>query len=70
MTLTRLAWLDSGPYSMQGTIPTVTYSKTYAVTSLELDAGSLHYEYYMPDNPTGGNHDGHVDTAVTIPMPG
>lgn len=69
VTRTRLAWrLDGGEYALQGTIPTVTYSDTYQVTSLSLDSTALYYEYYMPDNPAGGSHDGHIDTAVSIPL--
>lgn len=68
VTRTRLAWLDGGEYALQGTVPTVTYSDTYQVTSLSLDGTALYYEYYMPDNPAGGSHDGHIDTAVTIPL--
>lgn len=68
VTLTRLAWLDGGGSNLQGATPTVTYSETYALTELRLADESLYYSYYMPDNPAGTNHDGHVDTDVSIPL--
>ena len=40
----------------------VSYTDTYAVTSLTLDGGRLTYVYDMPDNPPGTDHDGHIDT--------
>lgn len=40
----------------------MSYTDTYAVTSLTLDGGRLTYVYDMPDNPPGTDHDGHIDT--------
>ena len=54
VTRTRAAWRD-GAFS-------VSYTDTYAVTSLTLDGGRLTYVYDMPDNPPGTDHDGHIDT--------
>ena len=54
VTRTRVAWRD-GAFS-------VSYTDTYAVTSLTLDGGRLTYVYDMPDNPPGTDHDGHIDT--------
>lgn len=68
VTRTRLAWLSDGPMSLQGTIPTVTYSDTYEITELSLSDGALYYAYDMPDNPPGSNHDGHIDTEVTLSL--
>lgn len=68
VTRTRLAWQDGGEYALQGTVPTVTYSDTYQVTGLSMDGTMLYYEYYMPDNPAGGSHDGHIDTTISIPL--
>lgn len=58
VTRTRVAWRD-GAFS-------VSYTDTYAVTSLTLDGGRLTYVYDMPDNPPGTNHDGHIDTQKTF----
>ena len=58
VTRTRVAWRD-GALS-------VSYTDTYAVTSLTLDGGRLTYVYDMPDNPPGTNHDGHIDTQETF----
>ena len=58
VTRTRVAWRD-GAFS-------VSYTDTYAVTSLTLDGGRLTYIYDMPDNPPGTNHDGHIDTQKTF----
>lgn len=66
VTRTRLAWLSDDAMPLQGTIPTVTYSDTYEITELCLSDGSLYYAYDMPDNPPGSNHDGHIDTEVTL----
>ena len=54
VTRTRVVWRD-GAFS-------VSYTDTYAVTSLTLDGGRLTYVYDMPDNPPGTDHDGHIDT--------
>ena len=53
-TRAGVAWRD-GAFS-------VSYTDTYAVTSLTLDGGRLTYVYDMPDNPPGTDHDGHIDT--------
>lgn len=58
VTRTRVAWRD-GAFS-------VSYTDTYAVTSLTLDGGRLTYVYDMPDNPPGTDHDGHIDTQETF----
>lgn len=58
VTRTRAAWRD-GAFS-------VSYTDTYAVTSLTLDGGRLTYVYDMPDNPPGTDHDGHIDTQKTF----
>ncbi len=68
VTRTRLAWLSDGSIPLQGTIPTVTYSDTYKITELSLSDGILYYAYDMPDNPPGSNHDGHIDTEVTLSL--
>lgn len=68
VTRTRLAWLSGGPFLLPGTVPTITYSDTYTVTDIGLSGGRFYYEYDMPDNPEGGNHDGHIDTEVIIPV--
>ena len=61
LTLTRLTWA--------GEEPVVTYSSTYGMTRLALSAdGCISYDYDFPDNPAGGNHDGHVDTATLIQL--
>lgn len=66
VTRTRLAWRAEGVYQLSGTTPTVTYSNTYAVTDISAMNGVLHYEYDMPDNPPGKNHDGHIDTIADL----
>lgn len=66
VTRTRLAWREEGVYQLSGTTPTVTYSDTYAVTDISAMNGVLHYEYDMPDNPPGKNHDGHIDTIADL----
>ena len=58
VTRTRVVWRD-GAFS-------VSYTDTYAVTSLTLDGGVLTYVYDMPDNPPGTDHDGHIDTRETF----
>ncbi len=58
ITLTRVAWDGDTPY--------VTYSEQYPITAFEVNASSLYYEYYMADNPEGGNHDGHIDTEMSF----
>ena len=52
-----LAYLQGGDGAFS-----VSYTDTYAVTSLTLDGGRLTYVYDMPDNPPGTDHDGHIDT--------
>lgn len=56
VTLTRVAWEEKAPV--------VTYSVRYPITKLEITDSTLYYEYYMADNPEGGNHDGHIDTET------
>lgn len=56
--LTRLAWRRGEAE--------VTYSVKYSLTRLEYSSGQLSYEYYMPDNPEGSSHDGHVDTSKSF----
>ncbi|MEG0035974.1 MAG: DUF6070 family protein [Oscillospiraceae bacterium] len=64
---TRLAWLDDGPFAIAGDVPTVTYSNEYQITTIKYTQdGHLIYEYLMPSNPEGTNHDGHIDTLVNI----
>ena len=64
---TRLAWLSEGDYELAGDIPTITYSNRYDINAITFtDDGYLEYEYDIPDNPPGGNHDGHVDTIERI----
>ena len=58
VTRTRVVW-RGGAFS-------VSYVDTYAVTSLTLDGGRLTYVYDMPDNPSGTDHDGHIDTQETF----
>ncbi len=58
VTLTRVAWEEK--------TPVVTYSVRYPVTKLEITDSTLYYEYYMADNPEGGNHDGHIDTQASF----
>lgn len=60
VTQTRLAW--------EGTEPFVGYDESYAVTALFGDESLFRYEYFMPENPAGSNHDGHIDTVVEIPL--
>lgn len=67
VVLTSLAWLSEGPYALTGDIPTIRYSNEYAVTDICYSAdGYLEYEYDMPDNPPGSNHDGHIDTTYQL----
>lgn len=56
--ISRLAW-QMGRAS-------VTYSEKFSLTALDYSNGTLYYEYYMPDNPVGTNHDGHVDTSESF----
>lgn len=58
---TRLSWSAEGE-------PVLGYSNRYSVTALRCAEGVFYYEYYMPDNPPGTNHDGHVDTFVEVPL--
>lgn len=65
--LTSLAWLSEKPYALPGDIPTIRYSNEYTVTEITLsDNGWLEYEYDMPNNPPGENHDGHIDTIYKL----
>lgn len=57
---TRLAW--------DGTAPFIGYDESYEVTVLSCEEGLFRYEYFMPDNPPGSNHDGHIDTVVEISL--
>lgn len=56
--ISRLAW--------QMGKANVTYSEKFSLTALDYSNGTLYYEYYMPDNPVGSNHDGHVDTSMSF----
>lgn len=58
VTQTRLFWA--------GTEPGIGYCDSYEVTVLSLTDSRFYYEYFMPDNIPGGNHDGHVDTWLEI----
>ncbi len=58
VTQTRLFW--------EGTAPAIGYCESYAVTALALSDSRFYYEYFMPDNIPGSNHDGHVDTWLEI----
>ncbi len=63
---TRLAWLDDGKFALPGENPTITFTDTFEVKSISLIDGYLHYEYYIPNNPPGSNHDGHIDPVENI----
>lgn len=63
---TRLAWLDDGEFALPGENPTVTFTDCFEVTDISLTDGYLHYEYYIPNNPSGTNHDGHIDPVENI----
>ena len=65
LTRTRLAW-QQGSSALQGETPTVTYSETYTLTELYVEDGRLCYDYYIPDNPPGTRHDGHIETFTSI----
>lgn len=65
LTRTRLAW-QHGSSALQGETPTVTYSETYALTELYVEDVRLCYDYYIPDNPPGTRHDGHIETFSSI----
>ena len=65
ITRTRLAW-QHGSSALQGETPTVTYSETYALTELYVEDVRLCYDYYIPDNPPGTRHDGHIETFSSI----
>lgn len=65
LTRTRLAW-QQGSSALQGETPTVTYSETYTLTELCVEDGRLCYDYYIPDNPPGTRHDGHIETFTSI----
>lgn len=66
VTRTRLAWLAGDGTRFQGSEPTVTYSETYDVTALYAEDGWLCYDYYLPDNPAGSKHDGHIETLTRL----
>ncbi len=67
ITMTRVAWLDDGPFALAGTTASITYSRSFDVTEISYsEDGYLDYEYFMPDNPEGTNHDGHIETRVKI----
>lgn len=68
LTRTRLAWLSSNSSGMQGSTATVTYSNSYRLTALSLAGDDLYYDYIVPNNPPGTNHDGHIDTETYIYM--
>lgn len=68
LTRTRLAWLDSSGSGLQGSTATVTYSNSYRLTTLSLAGDDLYYDYIVPNNPPGTNHDGHIDTETYIYM--
>lgn len=57
---TRLAWKETEPF--------IGYDERYEVTALSCADGLFRYEYFMPDNPPGSNHDGHIDTVVEISL--
>lgn len=65
LTRTRLAW-QQGSSALQGETPTVTYSETYTLTELYVENSCLCYDYYIPDNPPGTRHDGHIETFTSI----
>ena len=60
VTRTRVVWRD-GAFS-------VSYTDTYAVTSLTLDGGRLTYVYDMPDNPPGTDHDQDSGSGLERPL--
>lgn len=66
LTRTRLAWLSSSSSGLQGSTATVTYSNSYRLTALSLAGDDLYYDYTVPNNPPGTNHDGHIDTETYI----
>ena len=65
ITRTRLAW-QHGSSALQGETPTVTYSETNALTELYVEDVRLCNDYYIPDNPPGTRHDGHIETFSSI----
>lgn len=66
VTRTRLAWLQGDGSGLQGKTATVTYSDSFEVTELRLEGDCLLYDYFVPNNPPGTNHDGHIDTLTTL----
>ena len=66
VTRTRLAWISDDGTRFQGSTPCVTYSETYSVTELYVESGWLYYDYYIPDNPPGTKHDGHIETLTSL----
>lgn len=66
LTRTRLAWLERPGSGLQGSTATVTYSNSFKLTGLYADDGYLYYDYDVPNNPPGSNHDGHIDTVTKI----
>lgn len=67
ITMTRVAWLEDGPFALAGTTASIMYSRSFEVTAISYsEDGYLDYEYFMPDNPEGTNHDGHIETRVKI----
>lgn len=63
---TRLAWLSSPGSGLQGGTASVTYSQSFRLTEFQLDGEYLYYDYIVPNNPSGSNHDGHIDTETYI----
>ncbi len=60
VTQTRLVWT--------GGAPAIGYCARYAVTALELTNSRFRYDWFMPDNIEGGNHDGHIDTWLELDL--
>ncbi len=55
---TRLIW--------SGETPEISFCETYDLTALREEGGCLVYEYFIPNNPEGGNHDGHIDPIASF----
>ena len=52
VTRTRLAWLEEGPFRLPGTVPTITYSDTYAVMDITYNGSQVYTEAEpAPTNP-------------------
>lgn len=61
LTLVRLSWLEGQAE--------ITFADLYEITELYLSsANCIVYDYFFPNNPQGGNHDGHVETLVSIEL--